>query len=148
MAAHAAHELFVHLNWHVKDNRPILKGDIELMVHRAVTDRCKNLKGAKLHAINGTEDHIQLVIEYEPFVSISKLVGDIKGGSSFEANKRLGRKLLYWQRGYGANSFGRKQLPWIMHYVARQKEHHAMGTTHDRLERTALDVPKGKAKAG
>jgi len=36
-------------------------------------------------------------------------------------------------------SFGKKQLDWVLNYIARQKEHHAKGSTHQRLEKTSLD---------
>lgn len=31
-------------------------------------------------------------------------------------------------------SFGRKHLPWILDYIGRQREHHAAGRVHQRLE--------------
>lgn len=148
MTAHAVHEFFVHLTWHVKDNQPILKGEIEVLVHNLIRERCQKLKGIKLREVNGIEDHVHLVIEYQPYVCMSKVIGDIKGGTSYEANKRLGRKLIYWQRGYGANTFGWRQLPWVIQYVQRQKEHHACGTVQERLERTAEEVPEGEGEAG
>jgi putative transposase len=42
--------------------------------------------------------------------------------------------LLDWQGGYGVVSFGAKDLEWVKRYVRNQKEHHARGTTHERLE--------------
>jgi hypothetical protein len=48
-------------------------------------------------------------------------------------------KRLEWQRGFGVVSFGKKQLPWVLQYIARQKEHHAAGRLQPRLERVAFD---------
>jgi hypothetical protein len=42
---------------------------------------------------------------------------------------------LYWQRGYGVVSFGKRNLPWVSQYIAQQKEHHARQGVVDRLER-------------
>jgi hypothetical protein len=36
-------------------------------------------------------------------------------------------------------SFGKKNLPWVKRYIARQMEHHANQTVEDRLERTTMD---------
>jgi Mn-dependent DtxR family transcriptional regulator len=32
-------------------------------------------------------------------------------------------------------SFGKRDLPWVADYIARQREHHAAGRAVDRLER-------------
>jgi hypothetical protein len=36
-------------------------------------------------------------------------------------------------------SFGKKQLPWVQDYIARQKEHHANGRLQERLEAVSFD---------
>jgi hypothetical protein len=36
-------------------------------------------------------------------------------------------------------SFGKKQLPWVLKYIANQKEHHASGRTEARLEKVSVD---------
>lgn len=135
MSAHVFHEIYLHINWHVKDDRPILQPDIESMVHELITERCRKMKGVFLHAINGTPTHVHLAMNIEPFVTISDMLKDLKGGSSHDANQELERKLLYWQRGYGVVSFGKSNLDWVLEYIARQKEHHSRNSLYDRLER-------------
>jgi REP element-mobilizing transposase RayT len=75
----------------------------------------------------------------EPHVTISDLVGELKGFSAHEINKRERMKRLEWQRGFGVVTFGKMNLPWVHNYIARQKEHHAAGTLEDRLERVSVD---------
>lgn len=75
----------------------------------------------------------------EPFVTISELVKELKGGSAYDLNQQERSKRLEWQRGYGVVSFGKRQLPWVLDYIARQKEHHAKGTAKRRLEMTGFD---------
>jgi hypothetical protein len=43
--------------------------------------------------------------------------------------------VLEWQTGYGVVSFGMRDLDWVVEYVRNQREHHARGAVHDRLER-------------
>jgi hypothetical protein len=71
------------------------------------------------------------------FSNISDFVGQLKGASSHEINQKLSQrdKILQWQSGYGVVSFGTGDLDWVIDYVRRQKEHHAQGKIHDRLER-------------
>ncbi len=139
MSSHVFHEIYLHLNWHVKDDRPTLKPEIESLVWDLIEQRCRKTNGVYFHGIGGTETHIHLAINIEPHVTISELVKNLKGGTSHDANEHVRQKLLYWQRGYGVVSFGKKNLPWVLDYIHNQKEHHAAGRIQDRLERTGFD---------
>jgi len=44
-------------------------------------------------------------------------------------------KLLDWQTGYGAVSFGTKDMDWVVNYIRNQKEHHMKVTTVEKLEK-------------
>ncbi|TXT35668.1 MAG: transposase IS200-family protein [Planctomycetota bacterium] len=139
MSSHVYHEIYLHLNWHVKDDQPVLNSKLEPIVHQIITDRIHRTNGVWLHGINGTETHIHVAINIEPHICISELVKELKGGSSFETNQKQGSKVLEWQRGYGVVSFGKNNLPWVLEYIANQKEHHSKGRVHDRLERADED---------
>jgi putative transposase len=139
-------ELYLHLIWHTKASLPLLTPEVETVVHHYLRGRLINTPGAYVHAVGGTETHVHVVVALAPTILISDLVGKLKGASAHEANQKLthGRKVLEWQTGYGVVSFGKKDLKWVVDYVNNQKEHHARGTTHDRLERIA---PLGEAVA-
>ena len=50
---------------------------------------------------------------------------DIKGSSSKWINeKKFVEGKFSWQEGYGAFSYSRSQLPQVIQYVDKQKEHH------------------------
>ena len=134
MAAHVFSEIFLHINWHTDGDQRVLKPEAEAFVHNYITNRCRQTKGVFFECIGGTETHIHLAIRVEPFVLVSDFIGELKGSSSFEANKHFGRKFLSWQRGFGVVSFGKKQLPWVKEYIAHQKEHHRKGSIFARLE--------------
>src|SRR5262245_52779502 len=89
-----------------------LTGDLEMLAYRELQEKCRRIKGAYLHGIGGTDTHVHLALNIEPFVTISDLVQELKGASSFEVNKRMNRKALEWQRGYGVISFGKRNLDW------------------------------------
>lgn len=143
MGSHVFHEIYLHLNWHTKDNEPLILPSLEVAIHDFLRNRCKETKGVYFHAIGGTQDHVHLAINIEPFVTICDLVGDLKGASSFEINQQQRMKALQWQRGFGVVSFGKKQLPWVEAYIANQKEHHRVGSAFDRLEKTEFDEEAG-----
>ena len=134
MSSHVFHEVFLHLNWHTKGDHPTLRGQVEELTDAFLREKARRIKGAKLDALRGTDTHVHLAVQIEPFLTISELVQELKGASAHEVNRRLGHKALEWQRGYGVVSFGRKHLPWILDYIGRQREHHAAGRVHQRLE--------------
>jgi len=134
MSSHVYHEIFLHFNWHTKGDLPLLTGDLEALAHAELEAKCRRIKGAYLQGLGGTDTHVHLAVSIEPFVTISDLVQELKGASSFEVNKRTNRKVLEWQRGYGVVSFGKSHLDWVLDYIRRQREPHANGRVHARLE--------------
>lgn len=134
MSSHVFHEIYLHLNWHTKNDHPTCRGEVERLIHQLLVEKARRIKGAFLHRVGGTDTHVHLAVQIEPFVAVSDLVQELKGASAHEVNKRMDRKVLEWQRGYGVVSFGRQNLPWIIAYIDRQREHHAAGRVHARLE--------------
>lgn len=88
--------------------------------------------GAYFHAIGGIETHLHIAFSAKPSIHLDEWIGRLKGASSFEMGKGV-----QWQAGYGIVSFGSRDLKWVVEYIRNQREHHAAGTTHDRLERVA-----------
>ncbi|HCY78020.1 MAG TPA: IS200/IS605 family transposase [Ignavibacteriales bacterium] len=79
----------------------------------------------KLIIINGTSDHIHILIGYKPHQSISDLVQDIKGGSSKWINeKKYLRVKFNWQKGYAAFSYSQSHLIKVINYIKNQEQHH------------------------
>jgi putative transposase len=137
-------EIYLHLTWHTKLSRPMLTGDVETLALNCLREKAASLGDVQIHEIGGIETHVHLAVSIEPTVTISEMVGALKGYASHEVNRRLGmaRKALEWQTGYGVVSFGAKDLPWVVAYIQNQREHHARAAIHDRLERiTRFDDP-------
>jgi REP element-mobilizing transposase RayT len=143
MSSHVFHEIYLHFNWHTKSDHPLITPTIEPLIHQHISDRCRRTKGVYFHGIGGTATHLHLAVNIDPSICISDLVGEIKGASSHDLNKHKRYKALEWQRGFGVVSFGKRQLPWVLEYIARQKEHHAKGTIHRRLEATEWEEEAG-----
>jgi REP element-mobilizing transposase RayT len=89
----------------------------------------------KLIIINGTENHIHILIGYKPHQSLSDLVQDIKGGSSKWINDRkFTRNKFAWQEGYGAFSYSHSHLPKVINYIKNQENHHKKITFVDEYK--------------
>ena len=136
MPRNAYSEINLHFVWHTKENVPVLEGSIEKHLYDFLKDRALQAPGLYFHAIGGIEDHVHPVVSVPPTLLISDWIGQMKGSSSHYINHRIvNRHLLDWQTGYGVVSFGTGDLPWVISYVRNQKQHHAKGTTQERLER-------------
>ncbi len=141
MSLRAYSEINLHFVWRVKDNSPILRDEVEAQLRRFIRGRSFDTSGMFFHEIGGTDDHVHLVVSVPPALTPSEWVGEVKGSSSHYVNHEIvNRKLLSWQGGYGVVSFGSRDLPWVVDYVRKQREHHASGRTFERLER--IDPPE------
>lgn len=137
-------EINLHIVWHTKNSLPLLTPEVEPLAHRFLKKRIAETPGAFYQEIGGIETHVHVVVSVPPTLLISEFIGQLKGGSSRDVNQAMGRgaKVLQWQTAYGVVSFGTRDLPWVVYYVRNQREHHARGTTHERLERITLDEPE------
>ncbi len=136
-------ELYYHLVWRTKESMPLLTAKVEPLTHKYLIHRVLQTAEAMVHAVGGIEDHVHMAVSLPPTVEIARWVGDIKGACSHEINHGpSGLGALAWQTGYGVVSFGKRDLPWVVDYIKRQREHHTAGHLEDRLERiTQIEVP-------
>ncbi|HEY9232019.1 MAG TPA: IS200/IS605 family transposase [Blastocatellia bacterium] len=129
-------EINLHLVWHTKNNAPVLTDLIEARMQQHLQHHVIQTEGCIFHGIGGTDDHVHLVASVPPTLLISEWLGRLKGASAHYINNEIAnRKLLEWQTGYGVVTFGMRDLPWVLNYVRNQRQHHAGGTTYERLER-------------
>ena len=131
--------VFMHLVWATDGRRPLLHPRLEAGVHELIRTKCRQLRCTVL-AVGGMPDHVHLLVELHPTVSLSNLVKEVKGASSHAATHlhRAGPSFR-WQTGYGAFSVSHRDVPRATAYVLRQKEHPASGTLSPALE--ALPLP-------
>lgn len=104
------------MTWHTKDNHPFINASLEPDLYAFIRDRIINMPNVYFHAIGGIFDHIHLGASFYPPFEIDRWIGDMKGASSHEFGKSL-----QWQLGYGVVSFGTKDLPWVISYIAIRK---------------------------
>ena len=135
------HQLFYHLIWSTQNRQPLLTSQTEPIIYAFLRAKAAGLE-ATLFALNGTADHVHLVVSIPPKIAVAKFIGQVKAVASTKFNKsRPGDPPFFWQDEYGAFSFDAKRLPNYIAYVSRQKEHHAQGTTIPVLERTDDNRP-------
>ena len=126
-------QLFYHIVWATKNRTPMLTSELEQEAHALLRTKAISLH-ATVFALNGMPDHVHLIAAIPPKIAVATFIGQLKGSSSARLSKDY--PPFAWQEEYSVFSFDKKRLPHHVHYVERQKMHHAEGTAIPALERT------------
>lgn len=130
-------EAYQYLVWATRQREPFITEQMERVLHRYIRQQCQS-KRITVHALNGMPDHVHLVVTLPASVAPADFMQAIKGGASHFINHLPETKdCLYWQEGYGLLTFTSNDLPRIVRYVDRQKEHHAARRLSAKMEVTA-----------
>jgi len=123
--SHSIYDLKIHIVWITKYRKPVLFGDVAVRVRDLIREICKTLDVEILKG-HVSKDHVHLFVSIPPQLSVSKMVGRLKGKTSRKllaeyrklAKQFWGRHL--WARGYFAASSGNVTDEVIMQYIATQ----------------------------
>lgn len=78
-----------------------------------------------MYRINGVEDHLHMLMDLHPSISLSALIKDIKLASSkFIKENKLFPFFRGWQEGYGAFTCSYREKDALIDYVNNQENHH------------------------
>jgi putative transposase len=90
----------------------------------------------KLFRINGVADHIHILSDLHPTISLADYVKNIKVASSLWAKEsKLFPKFEGWQDGYGAFTYSIREKNILIEYVKNQKNHHQTESFYDEYKR-------------
>jgi putative transposase len=128
-------EVYFHFVWATKGRQPLLSPDVERAVLRCIQLEVRSL-GCHVMALNGTEDHVHLVVKAPSTVSPAKVMQMAKGVSSRFANSEFPDGEFDWQDNYAVFSLSPPHVARAIQYVLRQKEHHASGRVWPDWEAT------------
>ena len=114
--------LVVHLIFSTKLRKPLIAPDIRSDLFAYLGGIVRELRDTAL-IINGTCDHVHMLIRIRPAHSISEIARIVKTNSSGWIRKK-GHKEFAWQAGYGVFSVSESSIPAVTKYIATQDEHH------------------------
>ena len=124
-SSHAKYSLHIHLVWVTKYRKKVLSGEIARRTRGLIREICRT---NEVEIIKGhvSRDHVHLLVSMPPYLSVSKLVGYIKGKTSrkiqqeyTEIRRRFWGQHL-WARGYFAASSGNVTDEVIKAYIEQQ----------------------------
>ncbi len=117
-------QIYIQIVFAVKNRSALIQPVWEEELYKYISGITGN-KDQKLLAINGTSNHIHLLIGMKPTCCLSDFVREIKKSSStFINEKNFSHFKFRWQDGFGAFSYSHSQLTNVIQYIANQKEHH------------------------
>ncbi len=125
--ASTKHRLLTHLVWCPKYRRRILLGDIKRRLEELFKDCC-DINGWVIHELNVQQDHVHLLLQTKPSVSLAAVMQYLKGGSSkvirseFPELEEFLWGDSFWGDGYFAESVGTKNEDVIREYIQNQNK--------------------------
>ena len=125
--SHVVYKCDYHIVWVPKYRLRILKGEIKDLVEDDIKKLCE-WKKCEVIELNVQEDHIHLLVSVPPKISISYLMGVLKGKIAikiFKSYPRLKNKPYwgnhFWARGYFVSTVGLDE-EMIKKYVKYQEK--------------------------
>jgi len=118
-------KLYVHCIFTPKGRESLLTNSLREKVHKYIYGIIIEKKCYPV-AINGTKDHIHLLIGFPPTIAISDLIRDIKRSSALFINDQNKSYLKFkWQEGFGGFTVGYRELDHVYKYILNQETHHS-----------------------
>ena len=127
---HCVFLMHVHLVFVTKYRHEVFTKEILNDLRPIFSSVCSDFE-AELIEFDGEDDHVHLLINYPPKVSVSKLVNSLKGVSSHLIRKKnypsIRQKLwgnALWSPSYFASSCGGAPIAIIRQYIEQQQTPH------------------------
>ncbi len=121
-------QLYIQFVFSVKGRENLIKESFRDELEKVMCGIGNNHK-CKIYAIYCNPDHTHIFIGMHPDISPSKLMEQIKSGSSKWLNdKKYIPGKFAWQKGFGAFTYSKSHIDAVVKYVLNQPEHHKKQT--------------------
>ena len=123
--AHTKHRIMYHIVWLPKYRRRVLSGVIATRVEELLRE-CAEVNNWRIDELNIQQDHIHMIVQLRPDVSVSRAVQLFKGKSSrimrkeFPKLKEFVWGASFWSDGFFVETVGMVDLKKIKNYVRSQ----------------------------
>lgn len=116
--------LLTHVIFSTKARAPSIQQEWKPNLLAYMGGIVRELNG-KAVAIDGTNDHVHLLLWMAPARSISETLRVLKTNSSRWINRECSmRQTFAWQAGYGAFSISHSSAASVVRYIRGQENHH------------------------
>ncbi len=128
--AHSYTRCLYHIVFVPKYRKRVLHGDLVRRLQELFYE-CAEVNGWFVHEIEVMEDHVHMLLQLPPKVSVSEAVMRLKGGSArilrkeYEELEEFLWGDSFWQDGHFAETVGRANESVIRNYIKIQREREA-----------------------
>lgn len=119
---------FVHLVFITKYRRGVFTNTMLRRLKELFKETCMQM-GSELLEFNGEDDYIHIMLCCHPKLAISKLVGKLKGKSSYFLRKEFGPQIKdklwgkhFWSSSYCLVSCGEAPIEIVRKYIEDQRK--------------------------
>ena len=123
--AHTLHRLMYHIVWIPKYRKRVLRGRLVERLTELLQE-CAEMNDWTIEELNIQEDHVHIIVQIKPSISVSKAVQLMKGGTSKVIREEFPelKEFLWgdslWSDGYFAETVGSVNEEKIREYVKNQ----------------------------
>jgi putative transposase len=131
--AQSLSKLYVHIIFHVKDSLSLIQTADKHELYAYIGAVIKDLDSLPI-VINGTADHIHIMVVMSKNIALAKFLEDIKRHSSrWIKTKGDHYRQFAWQGGYSAFSVSPSLYDKTKDYILNQENHHRKLTFKEEL---------------
>ena len=117
-------QLYMQFVFTVKGRQNLIKEAFREELEKVMCGIVTNHK-CKTYAIYCNPDHTHIFVGMDPTMSASKLMEQVKSGSSKWLNeKKYIPGIFAWQKGYGVFFYFKSDIDNVVRYILNQPEHH------------------------
>jgi putative transposase len=120
--SHTSGNILLHLIFSTQGRRPLIKREFRPDLFAYLGGIVREMQATAL-IINGTADHVHMLLRIRPAQSAAEIVRVVKANSSKWVRAKWSSDFA-WQTGYGVFSVSESNVPAVKKYIAEQEEHH------------------------
>jgi putative transposase len=121
---HTFTNLLAHLIFSTKNRMPHINQELKPQLFAYMGGILRELHGSAL-LINGTTDHVHLLVRLPPTIALADALRVLKTNSSRWVHERWPTHANFaWQTGYGVFSVSQSNAEAVRRYIANQEAHH------------------------
>jgi len=121
--SHSLSSLLTHVVFSTKDRISCISDEIRRELCPYIGGIVREI-GGKALIVNGTGDHMHVLLQLPAAISIADAMRLMKTNSSRWAHQKWPAAKFSWQTGYGAFSVSRSNVAQVLKYIKEQEEHH------------------------
>jgi putative transposase len=120
--SHTAGNVILHRIFSTKGRRAFITPELRADLFAYLGGIVREMLGIAL-IINGTADHVHMLIRIRPFQAAADVARVVKTNSSRWVHLQRNKDFA-WQTGYGIFSVSESNVPAVSRYIAGQEDHH------------------------